>query len=101
MRERIRFTVIGLFAGALLGILCAYLFCPAEAPPTWGWTSYPSGAGANNAPAAGAPLFWQHSWGEHSLRYWLFLGVMLGGGFGAVTGAVLSIRLAATETRIQ
>ncbi len=85
MRRGLFGTVLGLLLGALLGGLLAYtLFPRSEFPePTSGWTSYPT----IHDVTSGATVLWQHV--QDYSRYCLFQGLLFGGGFGAVVGAIL------------
>ena len=88
MWYRLLSILAGLLVGASLGGAAAYLLAPA-APSDTRWATYPALADATPAPQG--PVLWQHTRSAPEFQYWLFLGVLLGGGFGAVTGAVASL----------
>jgi len=88
MWRRIVGISIGVVVGAALGCLGAFLLAPAAEPES-GWSSYPTLAAASQE--SQGPALWQHIRSGPEFRFWLFLGVLLGGGFGAVTAAVLSV----------
>jgi len=83
--------VVGLAGGILLGSLAAYclhptgefLPLPGEGPR---WTSYPTIA---ESVGLGNPVLTQNLYSAGDFRYWLFFGVVCGGGFGMVTGSVV------------
>lgn len=91
MWRRLLGVLIGLLIGVGLGILGAILLAPpAPGPAESNWLSYPTAAEAVKV-APGTPLLWDNNIrGAPELRYWMFLGLLLGGGFGALTGAVVS-----------
>ena len=85
-------ALCGLIVGSLLGGLLAVVVHPKEPDDQTGngWTSYPTLAESTG------PVLWQHlvRSGSPPLSYLLFQGVLIGGGFGAVVGAIA----AATRT---
>jgi hypothetical protein len=85
MKRGLLGSLVGLLAGTLLGGLLAYVvfYLPEDSQPPSGWTSYPTIADVSK----GSTVLSQHVY--HYGRYCLFQGLLLGGGFGAVVGAVL------------
>lgn len=86
MWRRILCISIGLTVGAALGSLCAYAITPPA--PESGWTSYTTLGDA--AKVSEHPVLWQQMRGTPEFRFLLFLGLLLGGDFGAITGAIVS-----------
>jgi len=92
--------VVGLAGGILLGSLAAYCLHPTGAfsplpDDKPGWTDYPT---IDDAVRQGQPVLWQkihHNAGD--FRYWMFFGVVCGGGFGMVTGSVVGATAILTE----
>jgi heme/copper-type cytochrome/quinol oxidase subunit 1 len=75
---------LGLLVGATLGGLLALIFHwtePGQQPET-GWTNYPT------LTSATGPLLWQQFGGRLSLHSLLFQGILFGGGFGSLMGAI-------------
>jgi hypothetical protein len=89
---------IGLLVGAALGFLLVLVLAGLSPEESWsGWTSYPTLA---NAPRRFGnweekqrvtPNVWQYLRDDAQARFQLFLGLLVGGGFGALTGAAVSI----------
>ena len=82
MGRTILLSAIGLLIGVGLGCLAAFLLQPPSLPDP-GWTSYPTLANPSGA------VFRQVKVGEPSARACYFNGVLLGGGFGSLVGAVV------------
>lgn len=85
MKRPLLAALVGLLAGSALGGLLALALYP-RVPSDDGWTSYPTLA--SPVPGDGRPVLWQDVRNEMTLSYFLFFGLLLGGGFGAVTGAL-------------
>ncbi|MBY0228193.1 MAG: hypothetical protein K2W96_02815 [Gemmataceae bacterium] len=85
-------VALGWALGAGLGASAAWLIHPAPtlAPPSGGWTSYPTLAG---------PVLEQRAEGVGPFRWWLFLGVLAGGGSGMIAGAAAGGALAAERLK--
>lgn len=72
---------IGLFAGCLFGSGAAVGILKFTNPAAAGWTSYPTLGSVVSGPVV------QSSFWEYSTFY--FWGILYGGGFGSVTGAIV------------
>jgi hypothetical protein len=83
-------TAVGWLLGATLGGACALVFAPPP-PQARGWTSYPTLANPDGPVVTSAPDF----------RYGLFSGVLFGGGFGAVAGAIVGMASAKKCNSVQ
>jgi hypothetical protein len=79
-------AVVGLVLGGGAGCLTAILLYGSQPSSRSGWTSYPTLADAH---APGGVVLGQREIGPPEWRYWLFAGILYGGGFGLVGGAVV------------
>jgi hypothetical protein len=80
-------ALLGMTAGAVLGGLLAFGVYRLESnpPPDNAWWA---NVGAN-LPRDGGPLLWQHVSYGPPWSSLLFYGLLLGGGFGSVVGAIV------------
>jgi hypothetical protein len=85
-------AAVGLVIGGAVGYGMASLMAPAPPIQQEGWTSYPTIA---------SPVIWQHILRtDPEPRYFYFTGMLLGGGFGALIGAVAAaVRTVVQELR--
>src|SRR5262245_28653428 len=92
--------LVGLLIGAGLGSALAVIIYP-PAPEDDGWVSYPTLANPRMDPQG--LWFSQHviRAALPEYRYWLFHGLLYGGGFGAVTGAIAAVASALAQARKQ
>jgi hypothetical protein len=75
---------IGLVVGVGLGSLAAFYLAP-QAAPASGWTSYPMLASASMRGSV-------QTQGPAVEPHWFyFQGILLGGGFGAILGAMVGV----------
>jgi hypothetical protein len=87
----------GLLVGAAVGFLLVLALALLSPRESWtGWTSYPTLASVPVRRRLGdeQPVtqdVWHYMRGDPQARFQLFLGLLLGGGFGALTGATVSI----------
>lgn len=87
--------VVGLVLGAGLGALCCWLIFPI--PQDSDWVSYPTLT--QTAAQKNQPVVFQHTRETGGFRFWLYLGVLLGGGFGAVVGAIVGFAVKKNAAR--
>jgi hypothetical protein len=92
MRKAMLGSLFGLLVGSALGTLLAFTFHRMEEDeqPEKGLTTFPANISG--------PMLWQHARGNTPLSNLLFHGLLLGGGFGSVVGAISAATEVITRT---
>jgi hypothetical protein len=86
MKRTLLGAFLGLLVGSLFGCVLALAFSPQgenDSPEDGkGWAGHPPLGQFNG------PILWQRTSASPHRNYFLFQGILLGGGFGSVVGAV-------------